>query len=56
MLAKDRSLPDVLMDKIHSGDLGVKTGRGFYDWTVESIEAWRKNMADSLIHMATNDR
>ena len=56
LLANDRSLPDVLMDKIHAGDLGVKTGRGFYDWTVESIEAWRKNMADSLIDMATHDR
>ena len=56
LLAKDRSLPGILMDKIHAGDLGVKTGRGFYDWTVESIEAWRKNMADSLIDMATHDR
>ncbi|MEC9292872.1 MAG: 3-hydroxyacyl-CoA dehydrogenase family protein [Chloroflexota bacterium] len=56
LLAKDRSLPGVLMDKIHVGDLGVKTGRGFYEWTAESIEAWRKNMADSLIDMATRDR
>ena len=56
LLANDRSLPSVLTDKIHAGDLGVKTGRGFYDWTVESVEAWRKNMADSLIQMATQDR
>ncbi len=28
-----RELPRLLLDKIESGDLGVKTGIGFYDWT-----------------------
>lgn len=55
-LAIDRELPRVLMDKIDSGDLGVKTGRGFYDWTPESVEHWRKNMADALLNMASRDQ
>jgi 3-hydroxybutyryl-CoA dehydrogenase len=27
------SPPEILRRKVHSGDLGKKTGRGFYDWT-----------------------
>lgn len=50
-LNNDGRLPKILLDKIESGDLGVKTGKGFYEWTPESAEAWRANMADSLLHM-----
>lgn len=51
MLNNDRNLPNILLDKIESGDLGIKTGKGFYEWTPESAEAWRAKMADSLLHM-----
>jgi 3-hydroxybutyryl-CoA dehydrogenase len=54
-LANGRELPMLLVDKIESGDLGVKTGKGFYEWTPESAEAWRRNMADSLLDMTTPD-
>ena len=50
-LNNDRDLPKLLIDKIESGDLGVKTGKGFYEWTPESAEAWRANMANSLLQM-----
>ncbi len=50
-LNNDRVLPSLLLDKINSGDLGVKTGKGFYEWTPESVEIWRANMANSLLHM-----
>jgi len=50
-LNNDRDLPKLLIDKIESGDLGVKTGKGFYEWTPESTEAWRANMANSLLQM-----
>jgi 3-hydroxyacyl-CoA dehydrogenase len=55
-LANDRELPSVLLEKIGLGDLGVKTGRGFYEWTPESVEHWRKNMADALLDMASRDQ
>jgi len=48
-LNNNRELPSLLLDKIESGDLGVKTGKGFYEWTPDSAEEWRKNMADSLL-------
>ena len=50
-LNNDRELPKLLLDKIESGDLGVKSGKGFYEWTPESVESWRANMANSLLHM-----
>jgi 3-hydroxyacyl-CoA dehydrogenase len=50
-LNNGRELPKILLDKIESGDLGVKVGKGFYEWTPESAEAWRANMANSLLHM-----
>ncbi len=54
-LCNDRELPDLLRQKVEAGELGVKTGKGFYEWTPESAEAWRKKMADSLLAMATRD-
>lgn len=30
--------PDLMREKVASGNLGVKTGRGFYDWSQKSAE------------------
>jgi len=54
-LCDDRELPPVLVKKIESSELGVKVRKGFYEWSDESAEAWRKNMADSLLKLATAD-
>ena len=32
-------VPQVLQEKIDAGDLGIKTGKGFYDFTGKDIEA-----------------
>ena len=45
-------VPQLLQEKIESGDLGVKTGKGFYDWTPESAEALRQRIAHALIEIA----
>ena len=55
-LANDRVLPPVLVDMVESGDLGVKSGKGFYEWTPDTVERWRKSMADALLDMARRDR
>ena len=39
----------VLKDKIAAGDLGMKTGRGFLEWTPDEAAAARKGLTDHLI-------
>ncbi len=39
----------ILMDKVAAGDLGMKTGRGFYDWTAEAAAATRQRLTDHLV-------
>lgn len=43
----------LVVEKVERGELGVKTGRGFYEWTEESAEAWRQRMAEALREQST---
>src|SRR5262245_32952311 len=47
-LASSPEVPPVLTDKVIRGELGVKTGQGFYEWTPESAEALRQRIAQAL--------
>ena len=49
----DRSteVPKVLRDKVAAGELGTKTGKGFYDWTPESADALRLRISQALLNM-----
>lgn len=51
-LDDSHDLPEVLRNKVEAGDLGVKTGKGFYDWTPESAEALRLRIANALVEIA----
>ena len=42
----------LLMQKVEKGDLGQKTGRGFYDWTSEVGEAKRQRITEVLVRLA----
>jgi 3-hydroxybutyryl-CoA dehydrogenase len=42
----------LLKEKVERGELGVKTGKGFREWTPESAEASRKKIAKALIEIA----
>jgi 3-hydroxybutyryl-CoA dehydrogenase len=48
-LATTTETPKILRDKIVRGELGVKTGKGFYEWTPESAEALRRRIAQALV-------
>jgi 3-hydroxybutyryl-CoA dehydrogenase len=39
----------LLKEKVERGELGEKTGRGFYDWTPESAAALKKRIANALM-------
>ncbi len=41
----------VLREKVERGELGVKTGRGFYGWTPEAAEALRGRIAHALVEI-----
>lgn len=50
-LATDDEIPDVLKAKVAAGDIGAKSGRGFYDWTPESADELRSRIARALVEI-----
>ncbi|MBT3603867.1 MAG: 3-hydroxyacyl-CoA dehydrogenase family protein [Candidatus Latescibacteria bacterium] len=48
-LASFSEVPNILNEKVERGDLGVTTGKGFYDWTPESTQALKDKIAKALI-------
>jgi len=52
LLSNKREIPGLLRQKVKAGELGVKVGQGFYSWTPESAEAWRRRMSDALLDLA----
>ena len=42
----------LLQQKVETGDLGQKTGRGFYDWTTAAGEAKKQHITEVLIRLA----
>ena len=50
-LASTAEVSPVLREKVESGDLGVKTGKGFYEWTPESAEALKQRIARALVEI-----
>ena len=47
-LSSSTEPPPVLIDKVKRGELGAKTGKGFYEWTPESLEGWKKELTEFL--------
>jgi len=44
------------MIKDERGELGVKTGLGFYEWTPEFIEVRRKKILKRLVTRSRSDK
>jgi 3-hydroxybutyryl-CoA dehydrogenase len=42
----------LLAERVTRGELGVKAGKGFYDWTPETAEALRRRIAAALVAVA----
>ena len=50
-LASFSDVPNILNDKVEQGDLGVTTGKGFYNWTPESTQKLKDKIAKALIEI-----
>lgn len=48
-LATGSEALEMLREKVARGELGVRSGRGFYEWTPESAEALRQRVATALL-------
>ena len=46
----------LLLEKVEKGELGAKTGKGFYEWTPEFTEKWRKKILKGLVEYAKRDK
>ncbi len=51
-----RPVPPVLSQKVEQGELGLKTGQGFYTWTPEATAAFEERVARHLITQLREDR
>jgi 3-hydroxybutyryl-CoA dehydrogenase len=43
---------DILRDKVARGELGIKTGKGFYDWSDRDPDAVKRRRDDFLVKLA----
>jgi len=51
-----RPVPPVLAQKVERGELGLKSGQGFYTWTPEASAAFEERVARHLIVQLREDR
>ncbi|MFN8661674.1 MAG: 3-hydroxyacyl-CoA dehydrogenase NAD-binding domain-containing protein [Thermomicrobiales bacterium] len=51
-IATTSSAPSLLRDKVAQGDLGIKSGRGFYDWPPDDAVALRSRIGNALAAIA----
>jgi 3-hydroxybutyryl-CoA dehydrogenase len=49
-------VPALLQERVARGELGLKSGKGFYDWPPEAAEALRERIRQALIEIARWDR
>ena len=51
-IATTNTAPPLLRDKVQQGDLGIKSGRGFYDWPQDKALALRTRIGNALAAIA----
>jgi 3-hydroxybutyryl-CoA dehydrogenase len=46
------AISPLLNQKVERGELGIKTDKGFYEWTPESAEELKQRVAQALVKIA----
>lgn len=54
-ISNDQQPSQLMRQKVAAGELGVKTGRGFYDWPDGSADELRQHIGRALIALAKRD-
>ncbi len=45
LLSDEKDVPKVITDRMDAGDMGQKSGKGFYDWRGVDMDAYRKRVS-----------
>ena len=56
VLCNSREPSPLMQELVKEGDLGMKSGKGFYDWTPEMKERTIKRRTETLVHFLEEDR
>lgn len=56
MRGSGRPVPPVIAQKVERGELGLKTGQGFYSWTPDATAAFEERVARHLISQLREER
>ena len=51
----NEEVPALLLEMVEGGDIGVKAGKGFYDWTPQKAEELRRRIAQGLVEIGKLD-
>lgn len=46
LLSDQKDVPRAITDKIEAGDMGQKTGKGFYDWRDVDMDAYKERVSE----------
>jgi 3-hydroxybutyryl-CoA dehydrogenase len=52
-IESSKEVPKILEEKVRAGELGVKSGKGFYEYSDESADVLRNRIAQALIKIAS---
>jgi 3-hydroxybutyryl-CoA dehydrogenase len=54
-LESSPEVPQIVKEKVERGELGVKTGKGFYEWTPASADALRQRIVHAFAHASSRE-
>jgi len=55
-ISASKDVPQLLKDRVDRKELGIKTGKGFYEWTESDAAALKERIADVLLRVAQTQR
>jgi len=54
-LCSSSDAPSSIRERVERGDLGIKTGKGFYDWSVKDWDKVRETRDNFILHFLKSE-